>query len=765
MPDINTYANDRLLDFIDAVHKELSKRLRDQFGDDWLDLGVRKHFGPDYFRRVEQMLNSPMRVVDMARQDEELYGIEHLWNIVNGNWQLFQEDFDDKARTQVYLSEITELRHNLAHRRNRHYLLRSTLFRIMHNCQVVLTALQSPQLSTFAEIVESLSSGGTPWGTPLDGELPPSNEMYSEFVGRPGELHELSQWLESDTPQVLIWGYGGVGKSALAYRFARDIRDGSSSSLMAVCWVSAKKTEYSDGDSRERSADFSDLDSFLRALWRALYGPAEDAEGLTPELVLNELREIPILLVVDDFDTISEDIPLTTFLLHSLRDTRARVIFTSRYRVPALISLEVPPFHKDDLAAFVRQRALYHSVDQESTTKRLGAIESVTGGYPLFLDDLIRHSAIFGLDRALEDWSQRKGDAARQYALQRQIAFLSSNSSSTGDVLIALSIANRSLTIVEISAVAGLTDDDAEAGIKELLRWRLVNHVSDESSEMPAFRMNNNTSRLVGQTFRGDHRVNTYRDSFAAFRGERVPEARRAAIAKTVSQVKSLARDGDYAAAEAYLLESMTGELENSADLIGVLGWLYSLQPLDSYYDEARAAFQKSHMMGSSKVDTYYHWATLERKQAERLVRGDGTLPVAEEDIAAQWRTTEEVALMGTGRCGASQVLYYLAGYGASREAKSKDLAKNFSYAEAAYKRAIESFENALTAPIADVAPMPLGAIYRGLALAYEGIRDFENLVNTLTKWRSLSGSDTHLESELRRLAWSYPEVMKATDL
>ena len=69
---------------------------------------------------------------------------------------------------------------------------------------------------------------------------------------------------------------------------------------------------------------------------------------------------------------------------------------------------------------------------------RLKGIRSVTGGYPLFVDDLIRHASFFGIDRAMGDWGQRKGDAARQYALQRQVEYLSISSCS--DVLIALSV-------------------------------------------------------------------------------------------------------------------------------------------------------------------------------------------------------------------------------------------------------------------------------------------------------------------------------------
>ena len=623
------------------------------------------------------------------------------------------------------------------------------------SCRIILAALKSPMADTFGEMVDSLSSGRTPWGKPLDGQLPPTDEMYSDFVGRPSQLKDLSQWLASDNPQVLVWGYGGVGKSALAYRFARDVKDSASESLVAVCWVSAKKSEFSEGTTRDRRADFDDLDSFLTALLGSLYGDAEFPENVDPDTVIRELREMPILLVVDDFDTISEDVKLTEFILHSLRSTPTRVIHTSRHRVPGLNNLEVPPFDDDELEDFVLQRCHVYKVDPGACINRLKGIRSVTGGYPLFVDDLIRHASFFGIDRAMGDWGQRKGDAARQYALQRQVEYLSISSSS--DVLIALSAANRALKIVEISAIAGLTDDDVAAGIEELLKWRMVNEVIESDSETPAFRMNKNTSRLVQQTFRGDNRMSTYFDAFKALSGERVPEAKRAAIAKIVSRARIYDRNGEFENARNHLIDNMTGELANSPDFYGVLGWLYSHQPIERCTELAREAFGHSYRLGSTKVDTYYHWAFLEREIAENMLPSASDSAAMQEAVAEQWRRYEDVAVKGIDRCGASQVLCNYAGYGASREAKAKERAGSFSYAEGAYMRSIESFKKALTAPVFDVASVPIGAINRGMALAYASVADVERLLQTLKSWRASSGSDDFFKAECRRLQEAHP--------
>ena len=336
MADINTYAGERLIEFADSMHAELRRVLTKEFGDEWLTQGVRKHFKEEQFARVQKMLQNPMRVVEMPKAEEEIHGLEHFWQIINGNWQIFKDSLHDRQRAEVYLQEIAELRHHLSHRMGHHILLKSDLIRIMGNCRIVLSALESPTSDKFAEVVDSLIAGGSPWGRSLDGHLPPSDEIYSEFVGRPGELNELSNWLASDSPQVLVWGYGGAGKSALAYRFAQDVKEGSGEGLIAVGWVSAKKSEYVEGIVKERSADFGNMDSLVSAIWSALYGTDDLPETLAPAALIQELKTMPMLLIVDDFDTISEDEALSEFLLHELRNTPTRVIYTSRHRVPGI---------------------------------------------------------------------------------------------------------------------------------------------------------------------------------------------------------------------------------------------------------------------------------------------------------------------------------------------------------------------------------------------------------------------------------------------
>ena len=207
-----------------------------------------------------------------------------------------------------------------------------------------------------------------------------------------------------------------------------------------------------------------------------------------------------------------------------------------------------------------------------------------------------------------------------------------------------------------------------------------------------------------------------------------------------------------------HLTNGMTGELADSPDLYGVLGWLYSRQSLEEFERPAREAFNRSHQLGSLKTDTYFHWALMEKNTAEWMITNATEGEITDTAIADQWRECEKVAEMGIQRCGESQLLCYWAGYAASRDAKAMERARNFSYAEGAYTRSIDWFNKALTAPVSsDVGPVNKGAIYRGLTLAFEGLGNEDQLRKSLHNWLAFSESDRYIETELFRLSSKFP--------
>ena len=747
MSDINSYANDLLIDFLDAAHKELRGVLHEEFGDAWFEKGIARHLNSSALDRTRAMLESPMATIDMDRADEEIYGVEHLGSVVIGNWVLFEEAFGNRQRTEVYFGEISELRHNVSHRRQRHMLRRGDLLRFVRNAQLLLKAFGSPAALAFDSIAANLEQDGSPWGNELGGTLPPAIEIVSEFVGRDAEMRELSTWLtRDDDHHMVIWGYGGSGKSALAYQFARAVRDSAPSSLQAVVWLSAKVREFVESETRDRLADFDSVESFGRAFWAAIYDAEPSTSQGVRDSIIRELSETPMLLIVDDIDSVLDIQDLARFLLYEIRTTKSKVIYTSRQRIPGLQTVEVRGFSDTELTAFVRVRAREYELNVENCLDRIGAIRSVTDGFPLFVDDLLRHAILDGLKEAIEDWSQRRGDAAREYALRRQ---LSSLGEAAQRVLIALAVASRPVSSHELATISGFADDDVQHAIRDLVGWRLLNRVGENPMGHPTFSCNRNTQRLVQKTYARDPVYRAYQESFRNLVGSARPPALRRAVGSAISNARAYVIRGDMQGAEECLRSAMTGELETNSDLWGSLGWVLSRRRDGESTSEARIAFTRSHTYGSRKEDTYYHWIELEREIAEKLIDESD-----EERLLELWRTAAYVAELGIERCGDTPALCGAIAYLKSREAKTLERLSQFTAAQTCFRQGADWARKALATSNPSSREASRTRLYRSLVIALDGCGDPEKTVEALQEWgATVGGEDPEWRREYDRLA------------
>lgn len=735
MTDINSYANNLLVEFLDSVHTKIKAILEQEFGGSWFEQGIEKHIKSEGIERTREMLNSPMATIDMGKTDEELYGVEHLSSIILGNWTTFEPIFHKRTRTEVYLGEIAELRHNVSHRRPHHLLQRGDLSRFVQNSHLLLRALNCPIATRFDSIATTLMKGDTPWGNRLAGTLPPATEIVSEFVGRESEMRALRIWLTAESErQLLIWGYGGSGKSALAYKFAHTVRDGAPSDFQAVVWLSAKSQEFVEGATRKRIADFDSIVTFGSGLWTSLYGFAPDSEEITSQAILDELNESPSLVIIDDLDTVLHDDGLTHFLLFQLPRTRSKFLYTTRQRTPGLPHIAVAGFDKSELQKYMRFCASEYDLDYERCVERTEAIHSVTNGFPLFVNDLMRHSMLAGLDSAIKQWTQRKGDAAREYALRKQLSSLGDTSKA---VLVGISVANRPVSSLELSDICGYTDDDILQAIGNLLDWKLISRHDLDSENRQTFACNLNTQRLVQKTYGQDPDFKAYRDSFKSTLGRHPSPALRKAVGLAIGKTNALMRRGDYIGAKDHLRSSMTGELANNPDLWSMLGLVLSKERIGDAISEARKAFSCSHDMGSRNEDTYFHWIELEKDIAEDMVGK------AHNDVLRkQWRVAAKVAEWGIERCGDTPSLCQNIAYLRNREAKTLEDLQQFTAAQTCFREAAEWARRDLDAPKSSFRDVDPSLLYRSLVIALGGVGDEIGKSEAMKKWRSVVGTD-----------------------
>ena len=538
----------------------------------------------------------------------------------------------------------------------------------------------------------------------------------------------------------MVWGDGGAGKSAVAYEFATRIRDMSPDDYLVAGWVSAKSEEFREGQSRVIRPDFTTIPSAIASLLGTLYpwelDDARGDEAKNQASLLRNIDEMPALVVIDDIDTILENAALVEFLTYGLTKNKSKFLFTSRTKLHTLQGTEVCGFSGDELAEFLASRCVMYEVPKEAALERMKHIESVTRGYPLYIDDLLRLASVMPLEQAIEEWGHRKGDAARSYALERQLARLGG---ATKDVVIAVCRAKSPVSLLELTNVVGMGEEDVIDAVRQLRESFLVSSATGEDA-VPRFEMNNNTRRLVESTFRKDP---TYREigaAFAAITGDIKSLIRTRTIGSSISRAAVYLRQGEGEQA----IEVLDGALDqspNDPDLLGAKGWIYkSMKP--PKLELARQSFDRAYQLGASKLDTYWHWAMMETDEV-------------------MWPEAIAAAEKGLEKVGNHADLLFLAGHARSRLAKR--LQSEFQHARALTEasKAHALLVDAIGALKESGGTTPLGRSYRATVLNLEMLEKWDEVAHYLTKWRQ-DAAEAIQESEAERLSYNYPQVRQA---
>ena len=208
---------------------------------------------------------------------------------------------------------------------------------------------------------------------------------------------------------------------------------------------------------------------------------------------------------------------------------------------------QVEGFSESDVGRFITSRCQLFGMDRKMFEGSLvSEIRRVTQGSPLYIEDLMRLMCVTPPADAVKAWGNKQGQAAREYALGRELDQLTREAR---QVLIAACFYSASVSFPELKAVTGLGDSALMDSLSQLQGLFLVPKQTIIQGEA-RFEINVNIRTLVRET---ERKSELYRSIEAAFKSVSgaLPRVGRGDIGALIRQAVLLVKNGEEQQAEA----------------------------------------------------------------------------------------------------------------------------------------------------------------------------------------------------------------------
>lgn len=466
----------------------------------------------------------------------------------------------------------------------------------------------------------------------VDHNLPPRETIVSNFIGREDELKKLWEWMADQFSRIrLVWGFGGLGKTSLVYKFAESFVAASPRPFKKVVWLSAKTENYfAYKDSYEPSfrIDYSDEITFLTALLLELGALTDEitdaSDNSLRRRAIEHLKIFPSLIIVDDVDTLDDTQQLRLFhnVQNLISQTNSKAVVTARKSLNVLqdIAIHMRGLKFDDFCEFLEARCRIMGINLPCSpqSQEMKSFYGVTDGSPQFAQSILRLSeGGEKFHRVLERWRGTDGEGVRRAAFEREVSRLKSPECRALLVACILSPTSN----VEISTICDLSSSQVEEVIAQLRQFALVAY----DSNLPG------GAKIVVPTsvammrelveLRVTDREELKRRCKEHRRRDRPAQV---VVADAISRSVALLRDNRcYDAIK--VIEASLNKIENNGDLLCMLGrCLYQSGP--DRYTEAEAAFGKSFNNKCVRRELFDYWVRVRKERQD----WDGVVEVSE---------------------------------------------------------------------------------------------------------------------------------------
>jgi len=769
---VNSYVYEAIQrKYRNLIIKHIRATLKAKYGEDWEEQ-VKKPFKGEW--------DKVKRNADVYRQTGEIsvpvvdaldyLGVNHFYNLFDLHFNVifakssFPKEISNAPKDAVLRWSIRNIRDPISHPAELDISILDAI-QVVDSARRIIQIIDKTTAAELKSICTSLISmekGDSEPTRVLGDNLPPPESIVSDFIGRTEELEELYVWFkEYNQKRWMLAGAGGKGKTAIAYRFATQIKNSAPEPYTMVIWLSAKRRKFMEGSIVPIDhPDFSNLNSALDKLLID-YGWGEvlnDTKENKISLILNLLNEFPIFLVIDDIDTLqSEDDEAVAFFTFEVPHTKSKVLYTSRTRFPGMnrCTTQVEGFNLDEVGEYANKLlAKYVKQDEQLSSTDIKEIRQVTEGSPLYIEELLRLHAIgVPLSECIENWKEM-GATARGFSLRREFDFLSNNAQK---VLLACSINREPSTISDLEAVTKLPQTEVLKAIDELSKLFLVPRPFILEG-VPRYDVNLNTRLLVIDVMSSYGSFADIQSALKNLHGDIISSGKRRADVRAYQRqvVANINANRQYDA-EKLLMEVALIEYPNDPDLLGQLGWVYLRWQPKPRIEEARNSFSRAAKLNCTNGSMYWQWW---RMEADRN----------------NWAMAIDACKKGVRNCPNNLELQYCLAYSRSRFGKSLELQFQYERAQDEFHKAEILLGKLLSAErntlIIDN-PKLLGQIYRALIITYLAIAQYidpvrekaeeerlkSKIKSSINNWSIDLPYDDYMTSEKGRLKIRYPEL------
>lgn len=493
--------------FRNAVVGFMRDRLQQVYGDGW-EAAIQKPFQKEWEQLVANAEGARRAgtIEGPVRDAADYLSVNHFYNLFDAQfpalWPELAGDQDAKTALLHWARGIKLVRDFVAHPAELD-LAFSDAYVLLDNARRILTKIDASAAARIAQMQTQLLQQPEPRRPPVQTYLPPRENIVLDSIGRRDLLADLHQWFGDPLRRrwLLAGTDGGRGKSALAYEFAEQIVNHRPHDLALVAWLSAKERQFQHGHTLPLQPDFTDLES---AIDKLLFAYGIDAKGYLDTkrvAVLQQLTELPALIIVDDVDSLAGQAEQAIeFFTIDAASTRSKVLFTAR-RVPLGLGATVThvgPFSYEDAVEFVESRIRMYGIDRDRLSDAaITRILELTDRSPLYLEDLLLLCRNISPSDAMNGWAKNRGSRVREYALKREVELLTPLARR---LLIACGLSEAPVSLGELEILVNVTRDEAVDGLTELGTYYLVPQprvIEDE----PRYALNANTKRLVQEGY------------------------------------------------------------------------------------------------------------------------------------------------------------------------------------------------------------------------------------------------------------------------